>query len=123
MGLKMTNEIQNVPMPEYYIPSQSPREKIIGNKISKLYKGSSVWIIPLSARYGDDVTAMAINCLSFSTSLIELPEPFQAYIEEYDGQFIKVRNSNYYCLKIDIGDLKDLIPCAGAEKSQQEDFT
>lgn len=116
----MTIKIQNEPMPEYYIPSQTPREKNIGNKISKLYKGSSVWIIPLSARYGDDVTAMAINCLSFSTSLIEIAEPFQAYIEDYDGQFIRVRNSNYYCLKIDIGDLKDLIPCTETMKNSEE---
>lgn len=110
----MTIETQKVPFGEYYIPGHSPRERNIGKKLSSLYKGSPVWIIPLSSKYGDDITAMAMNCVSYSSSLIELAEPFRAHIEDYDGHFLRLRSDHYYCLRIDIGDLKDLIPCSEA---------
>ena len=111
----MTIDTPKEQMPDYYVPGQTPREKTIGKTISRLYKGSGIWIVPLSAKYGDDITAMAINCTTYSTSFIELCDPFHANIEDYDGQFIKVRTNHYYCLKIDIADLKNLIPCAEAK--------
>ena len=108
----MTNEYQKETFSEYYLPSQSPLEKMIGAKISRMFKGASAWLIPLSCKYGDDVTAVAINCTTYSTSLIELSEPFKAFIEDFDGQFLKIRTDHYYCLKVDLGDLKDIFPCS-----------
>lgn len=114
----MIDNFQNEPLTEYFVPSHTPHEKAISRKLSRLFKGSAVWITPLSSKYGDDITAMAINCVSYSTSLIEINEPFRAHIEDYDGQFLRVRSDNYYCLKIDIGDLKDIIPCARGLEGQ-----
>ncbi len=107
----MTTEYRGEPFAEFSVPSHSPREKKIGNKISRMFKGAPVWIVPLSTKYGDDITAMAINCTTYSTSLIELSEPFRARLEDFDGQVLRIRNDHYYCLKIDVGDLKDIIPC------------
>lgn len=41
--------------------------------------------------------------------MIEMPEPFQAYFEDYDGTEITFRTDNEWCLKMSVADLKDVI--------------
>ncbi len=115
----MTNGVQREPLQGYFVLSHSSQEKNIDSILSRLFKGSSVWIIPMSAKHGDENTALALNCTSNSSSLIEMSEPFQAYIEDYDGQYLRLRSDRYYCLKMDVRGLKDLIPCAEGAQFKQ----
>lgn len=115
---EMVSEYRDEPLRENYAPSHTPGEKLMGSRLSSIFKGSTVWVIPFSVKHGDKITAMAMNCNSYTTSLMEVSEPFQAYIEDYDGHFLKLRSDHYYCLKIDINEIKDLIPCTnGPEKN------
>ena len=115
----MTNGVQKEQLQEYFVPSHTSHEKNIDRTLSRLFKGSSVWIIPMNVKHGDEKTALALNCTSNSSTLIEMPEPFQAYIEDYDGQYLRLRSDRYYCLKMDVRWLKDLIPCAEGTKFKQ----
>lgn len=96
----------------YFSPYHTPVEKSIANRISGLFKGSRVLVKPLSVRYGDDITAVGMACTQFTGSATELHEPFKAYLEEFDGQYLKLRTEHHYCLRVDIADLRDLLPCA-----------
>ncbi len=110
----MAKGIQKERPSEFFVPTHSSQGKNIDNILSRLIKGSSVWIVPLSVKQGDENTAQALNCTSNSSSLIEMTEPFQAYIEDYDGRYLRLRSDRFYCLKMDIRGIKDLILCTKA---------
>ncbi len=116
----MAKGIQKERPSEFFVPTHSSQGKNIDNILSRLIKGSSVWIVPLSVKQGDENTAQALNCTSNSSSLIEMTEPFQAYIEDYDGRYLRLRSDRFYCLKMDIRGIKDLILCTKAKHPIEE---
>jgi len=40
---------------------------------------------------------------------IELSEPFQGVLEDFDGTYVYIRTDKYYCLKVDINELKNVV--------------
>ena len=88
-------------------------------KIIKMRKGERIAVIPQSKRYGDESTAIGVPCSSMESNPVELFEPFEAFLEEFDGEIIRLRTATFYCLKVSIADLMDAIPL---KESDREDF-
>ena len=83
-------------------------EKIFTQKISGMQKGSKVAIIPLSADYGDSITAIGVPGSLSPENPVELKDPFEAFLEDFDGEVLRLRTPNHYCLKVSIADIKDI---------------
>ena len=88
----------------------------VERRVRGLKKGEKIAIYPLSTRYSDPITAYARKCSpqfggggETDYPMIEMPEPFQAYFEDYDGTEITFRTDNEWCLKMSVADLKDVI--------------
>ncbi len=82
-----------------------------------LRPGQIIAVYPLSARYGDILTAYGERCETFDLSPVSLDEPFQAEFLNFDGLTMTVRTEKFPCLKINISDLENLIPL-GTGKSE-----
>ena len=84
-------------------------EKVFTRKISGMQKGSKVAIIPLSVDYGDDITAIGVPGSFSLENPVELKDPFEAFLEDFDGEVLKLRTPIHYCLKVSIADIKDIM--------------
>lgn len=84
-------------------------EKRFAQKLSRMQKGSKVAIIPLSVDYGDDITAIGVPGSFSNESPVELKDPFEAYLEDFDGEVLRLRTPIHYCLKVSIADIKDIM--------------
>lgn len=87
----------------------SPHAESIASKISSMIKGEMIRIIPFSAKFGDESTAIAFPCTDGCGGPFEIHEPFEGYLEEFDGHCLKIRTDNHYCLKLDVAVLKDVL--------------
>lgn len=79
-----------------------------------MQKGTKLLIVPLSAEYGDDVTALGINCTFCGESYVELNEPFQGFLEDFDGEVLRIRTEHYYNLKVSVADVKSAVELPSA---------
>ena len=84
-------------------------EKRFTQKLSRMQKGSKVAIIPLSVDYGDDITAIGVPGSFSNENPVELKDPFEAYLEDFDGEVLRLRTPIHYCLKVSIADIKDIM--------------
>ena len=84
-------------------------EKEIVLRVRKIPKGAKIAVYPMSSSYGDIFTAYAVSCFGVDAMPIELSEPFQGVLEDFDGYYLYVRTDKYYCLKIDINELKNVV--------------
>ncbi len=97
-------------------------ESQLREKIASIKKGAKVAIIPMSVSYGDHINAMGMPCGDGVRSGIELTEPFQAKLENFDGENLWLRTRSYYCLKVSISDLKDVMELTSETwKEESED--
>ena len=78
-------------------------------RLSKIKNGSWIAVIPLSVAYGDDLNAVGFPCNVFQSTGIELTEPFKAILEKFDGENLLIRTDDYDCLKVNVGDLKEVM--------------
>ena len=62
----------------------------------------------MSTTYGDIFTAYAVSCYGSEGMPIELSEPFQGVLEDFDGTYVYIRTDKYYCLRVDINELKNV---------------
>lgn len=91
------------------------------SKISKIRKGSKVAIVITHSGNG---TAVGYNCSSPEGFSVELRGAFEATLEEFDGDIIKVTTATYPCLKISVQDVADVLDISKMEEmneSQKED--
>ncbi len=95
-------------------------EKELLRLLTNIRKGSKVAVVPLSTAYGDDINAIGIPCGDGIRSSIELTEPFHAILENFDGENLWLRTKTYYCLKVSIGDVKDIIPLVNQAIDDEE---
>lgn len=87
-------------------------------KLAYINKGQKVVVFPQSMKYGDDSTAIGVPCSTHESNPFELYDPFEAFLEDFDGEILKLRTNSLYCLKvalIDLSDISDLSP-----KSRQQ---
>ncbi len=84
-------------------------EKIFTQKILRMQKGSKVAIIPLSVDYGDSITAIGVPGSLSAENPVELKGPFEAFLEDFDGEVLRLRTPIHYCLKVSIADIKDIM--------------
>lgn len=82
-------------------------------KIAKINKGTKIAVVPVSTEFGDEITAIGLPCAPYERATIELPEPFYASLEEFDGDTLWLRTKSYYCIKVAIADIRDVIPLNG----------
>ncbi len=93
------------------------------SKISKIRKGSKVAIV---TRQGGNYSAVAYNCSSPEGFSVELKGAFEAVLEEFDGDIMKLTTASFPCLKIsvqDVGDVLDITRMEELEKEREEDLT
>lgn len=90
------------------------------SKISKIKKGSKVAIV--TKRSGNN-TVVGYNCSSAEGLSVELRGAFEAILEEFDGDIIKLSTATYPCLKISVQDVGDVLDISGLRKldSDQEE--
>lgn len=91
-------------------------------KISRIKKGRKFFVIPLSTNYGDEITAMGVPCSGINRAAIELPDPFHAELEDFDGDNIMIKTESYHCLKIALVDIRDVIPLEEKPKEDELGF-
>ena len=84
-------------------------EKEIVLRVRKLPKGAKIAVYPMSTAYGDIFTAYATLCYGTEGMPIELSEPFRGVLEDFDGTYVYMRTDKYYCLKVDINELKNVV--------------
>ena len=96
-------------------------EDELRKKISGIRLGARVAVIPLSTAYGDDINAVGVPCADGQRSSIEITEPFYARLENFDGENLWLRTRSYYCLKVNISDVKDIMILA-SETWKDEDL-
>ncbi len=77
--------------------------------IEGMQKGTRLRIVPLSAAYGDDITALGINSTFSGDAYVELNEPFNGFLEEFDGETVRMRTDQYYNLKVSVADIKNAV--------------
>lgn len=85
-------------------------ENEIVGRLWRIPKGSKIAVYPLSTIYGDMFTAIAVICFGLEETSIELSEPFQGVLENFDGTFVYISSEKHHCLKIDVNELKDVVP-------------
>ena len=95
-------------------------ERIFTRKITGMLKGSKVAIIPLSVDYGDEITAIGIPGSFSSENPVELKDPFEAFLEDFDGEVLRLRTPIHYCLKVSIGDIKDVMALTSETWKEEE---
>ena len=78
----------------------------VAKLIEGMQKGTKLLVVPLSVNNGDDITAIGTNCSFLGESFVELNEPFQGYLEEFDGETLRIRNEQYCNLKVSVADIK-----------------
>ena len=76
------------------------------SKISKIRKGSKVAIV---ITHGGTSRAVAYNCSSPDGYSVELRGAFEATLEEFDGDIMKLATATYPCLKISVQDVADVL--------------
>ncbi len=82
-------------------------------KLAHICKGQKVVVFPQSMKYGDESTAIGVPCSTYESNPVELFDPFEAFLEDFDGEVLKLRTNSLYCLKvalIDLADISDLSP-------------
>lgn len=84
-------------------------EKEIILRMRQIPKGSRIAVYPMSTLYGDIFTTYAIPCYQPDGMPVELSEPFQGILEDFDGNYVYIRTDKYYCLKVDINELKNVV--------------
>ena len=77
-------------------------------KISKIRRGAKIYVTPFSIDDGDPFTSMGIPCTNPARSSVELGKSFLAHLENFDGEVLWIRTQSYYCLKLGIGEVKDV---------------
>ncbi len=85
--------------------------------IEGMQKGAMLCVTPLSINYGDEITAIGTNCTFCGESFVELSEPFEGYLEDYDGETIRMRTDRYYNLKFSVADVKSVIQFPSASEN------
>lgn len=90
------------------------------SKISKIKKGSRVAVIPHTGQNGLSDNAIGYNCSHPEGYSVELKGPFEAFLEEFDGDIVKVSTATYPCLKISVQDLEDIVDITRLEEMSQE---
>ncbi len=93
------------------------------SKISAIKKGSRVAIV---IRHGGKDTAVGYNCSTPEGYSVELRGAFEAILEEFDGDIMKLSTASYQCLKIsiqDVGDVLDLSSIYNSENEREEELT
>ncbi len=78
------------------------------DKISKIRRGAKIYVTPYSIDDGDPFTSMGIPCTNPARSAVELPKTFLARLENFDGEVMWLRTQSFYCLKIGLGEIKDV---------------
>ena len=92
----------------------------VARHIGGMQRGTKLLVVPLSVNYGDDITAIGTCCSFLGERLVELHEPFQGFLEEFDGETIRIRNEQFGNLKVSVADLKSAVELtSGPEYSQQ----
>ncbi len=84
-------------------------EKEIVLKARRIPKGSRIAVYPMSTIFGDIFTTYASNCFGLNEAPIELSQPFQATLEDFDGSFLYLRTDRFYCIKVDINEIRDIV--------------
>ena len=84
-------------------------EKEIVLRVRRIPKGAKIAVYPMSATHGDIFTAYAVSCYGREGMPIELSEPFQGVLEDFDGTYVYIRTDKYYCLRVDINELKNVV--------------
>ncbi len=83
------------------------------SKISKIRKGSKVAII---ITHGGSSRAVGYNCSSPDGYSVEVRGAFEATLEEFDGDIMKLTTSTYPCLKISVQDIADVLDISKLEE-------
>ncbi len=92
------------------------------SKISNIKKGSRVAIV---VRHNGKDTAVGFNCSSPEGYSVELRGAFEAILQEFDGDIMKLSTASYPCLKIsvqDLGDVLDLTYMIQMEGTREEEI-
>lgn len=84
-------------------------EKEIVLRARRIPKGSKVAVYPMSTLFGDMFTTYASSCSGLNSAPIELSQPFQAIMEDFDGSYLYLRTDQFYCIKVDINEIRDLV--------------
>lgn len=80
------------------------------DRVAGIVRGVRVAVLPLSLLYGDEITAVGITCTGSDRELHELSEPFEAVLQDFDGETLTLMTKVHGCIQVSIGDLKDVIP-------------
>ena len=75
-----------------------------------LIPGHKIAVYMLSTRHGHILLAYRERCEAFDLSTISLDEPFQAEFLNFDGTAVTDRIEKYPWLRINISDLKEIVP-------------
>lgn len=87
----------------YPLNTEELRTKIYG-----IRKGAKVLVTPRMMEDREPYNAFGIPCGSGERKVVELAEPFYAYLENFDGEVVWIRTVEYFCLKISVEDLKEV---------------
>ena len=93
------------------------------SKISKIRKGSKVAIV---TRQGGNYPAVAYDCSSPEGFSVELKGAFEATLEEFDGDIMKITTATFPCLKIsvqDVGDVFDTTMLKGLDTGKEDEYS
>ena len=82
-----------------------------------LQKGVRLHVVPLSITHGDEITAIGINSTFSGESFVELNEPFQGNLEDFDGETVRMRTDQYYNLKFSVADVKSIMELPSASEN------
>ncbi len=83
------------------------------SKISKIRKGSKVAIV---ITHGGTSRAVGYNCSSPDGYSVEIRGAFEATLEEFDGDIMKLATASYPCLKISVQDVADVLDISKMEE-------
>lgn len=91
------------------------------SKITKIRKGNRVAVIPRFGAITEEEAIVGYECSSPEGSSVEIHEAFEAILEEFDGDILKLSTSTYPCLKVSVQDVGDIVDISRLEEISEEE--